>query len=48
MNTKSKVKQEFPELEDLMFKNSTAISRHKRKKYFEKTKPLKYRKWQRK
>ena len=45
MHTKSKVKEEFPELEDLMFKNSRAISRNKRKKYFEKVKPLKFRKW---
>ena len=39
----SKTKKEFPTLEDLMFRNKSAMSRHKRKKYFEKVKPLKYR-----
>ncbi len=43
MSFKSNVKKEFPTLEDLMFKNPSAIARHKRKKYFEKVKPLKYR-----
>ncbi len=37
----SKAKEEFPELEDLMFKNKPAITRHKRNKYFKKVKPLK-------
>lgn len=37
----SKTKQEFPELEDLMFRNKPAIARYKRNKYFKKVKPFK-------
>ena len=43
MKYKSKIKEEFPTLEDLMFRNDTAIKRAKRKKYYSKTN-----RWQRK
>lgn len=33
---KSKTKEKFPDLLDLMFKNKGATNRSKRKKYFEK------------
>lgn len=33
-NEKSKIKEQFPELEDLMFKNKSAIDKAKKKKYF--------------
>jgi len=39
--THSQTKQEFPTIEDLMFKNKSAINRHKRQKYFAKVKPFK-------
>ena len=41
MSKKSNVKEEFPTLEDLMFRNDRAIQRHKKQKYFERIKPFK-------
>ena len=41
MSRKDSVKKEFPTLEDLMYRNKTAIERHKRYKHFEIVKPFK-------
>lgn len=39
MKLKSKTKEEFPELFDLMYCNPRAIIRHENNKFFKKTKP---------
>lgn len=40
---KSKIKEEFPELSDLMFKNKSAIKRASKQKYFKSKWQVKYR-----
>lgn len=33
-NEKQKIKEQYPELEDLMFRNKSAMEKAKKKKYF--------------